>query len=192
MDRKQTGGLIVTDWRFLLWTPNEANLKRIVCFLSSSTRNRLLLRVAWVWYHDHYFICVVVFPTLIVTVKPLTHVASKCRFCLRFAQYIVSCTGFISNYNSCDIWHTLYLQWYVCNGLFAMNYLRWQLDIIVASCCMSYHWKAYEIWRITMKTIWKSDENWLGNHRSKIFSMLKLLLQAIASKSNVQSQVNRK
>ena len=41
-----------------------------------------------------------------------------------------------------------------CNGLLVMNYLRWQLEIIVASCCMSYHWKAYLSLRITVKTVW--------------------------------------
>ena len=45
-----------------------------------------------------------------------------------------------------------------------------------------------------VKIVWKSDENWLRYQRiaRKIFSMLKLLMQAIASNSNVQSQVNRK
>ena len=27
---------------------------------------------------------------------------------------------------------------------------RWQLEIIVASCCIDYHWKAYGIMRITV------------------------------------------
>ena len=75
-----------------------------------------------------------------------------------------------------------------CNGLLAINYLQWQLEIIVASCCMTYHWKAYEILRISV----------FGNLirykriRNEIFSMLKLLLQAMASIRNVQLQVNRK
>ena len=59
---------------------------------------------------------------------------------------------------------------------------------------MSILMKAYEILSTVMKIVWKSDENWLSNQRiaSKIFSMLKLLLQAITSNLNVQSNVNRK
>ena len=43
-----------------------------------------------------------------------------------------------------------------------------------------------------MKTILKLDENWLSNQRiaSKIFSMLKCLLQAIANNFERQLQVN--
>ena len=40
-----------------------------------------------------------------------------------------------------------------CDGASAIHYLRLQLGIIVASCCMSYHWKAYAILRITVKTL---------------------------------------
>ena len=114
---------------------------------------------------------------------PLTGVARKCHFCLRFAHYRASQEGFRSNDISCNVWHTLYLQWCICNGLLAIIYLRWQLEIIVALCCMSYHWKAYEALRITVKPVWKAHENGLRYRRiaSKIFSMLKLLLQAIAS-----------
>ena len=36
-----------------------------------------------------------------------------------------------------------------CDGASAMVYLR--LEINVASWCMSYYWKAYEILRITVK-----------------------------------------
>ena len=43
-----------------------------------------------------------------------------------------------------------------------------------------------------MKNVSKSDENWLSSQRiaSKIFSMLKFVLQTITSNSDVQSQVN--
>ena len=58
-----------------------------------------------------------------------------------------------NNYNSCNVWHSLYLRSCIFNSFFAMNYLQWQLEIIFASCCMSYHWKAYGILRITMKTV---------------------------------------
>ena len=75
-----------------------------------------------------------------------------------------------------------------CDGLLAMNYLRWQLEIIVASCCMGYHWKASKILRITVF----GNLMWYKWIRNKIFSMLKLLLQAMASNSNVQLQLNRK
>ena len=58
---------------------------------------------------------------------------------------------------------------------------------------MSYHMKASEILKITVETVWTLDENWVKYQRiaSKILSMLKLLLEAIASNSNVQSQANR-
>ena len=58
---------------------------------------------------------------------------------------------------------------------------------------MSYHMKASEILKITVKTVWTLDENWVKYQRiaSKILSMLKLLLEAIASNSNVQSLANR-
>ena len=48
------------------------------------------------------------------------------------------------------VWHTLYLRCCIFNGLLAMNYLRWQLEIIGPSCCMSFHWKAYGILQITV------------------------------------------
>ena len=71
--------------------------------------------------------------------KLLTEVASKCCFCLQFAHYMVSWATFKCNYNSCNVWHTLYLRWFICDGLLAMKYLRWQQEIFVASYCMSYH-----------------------------------------------------
>ena len=70
-----------------------------------------------------------------------------------------------------------------CDGASAMVYFRWQLEID--------HQKGYEILRLMVKTVWKSDQDWLCN-QSKIFSMLKLLLQVITSNSNVQSGVDRK
>ena len=45
------------------------------------------------------------------------------------------------------------------------------------------HINAHENLRFMMKTIWRSDEKWLRYQRiaSKIFTMLNLLLHAIAS-----------
>ena len=37
------------------------------------------------------------------------------------------------------------------SDLIVMNYLRWQLEVIIASCGMSYHWKVFDILRITVK-----------------------------------------
>ena len=38
------------------------------------------------------------------------------------------------------------------DGLFAMSYVQWQLEMIVASLCMSYPFKGYEILRCLVKT----------------------------------------
>ena len=54
--------------------------------------------------------------------------------------------------------------------------------------------KSYENLSSIMKIVIKSEEGWpiYQGIASKIFSMLKLLVQAIASNLNVQSQANRK
>ena len=71
------------------------------------------------------------------------------------------------------------LQWFTCNANF--------YPIEHATLLM----KAYGILSTMVKIARKLIENWPRYLRiaSKIFSMLKLLFQAIASNSNVQSQV---
>ena len=56
-------------------------------------------------------------------IEPLTQVASKCQFCLPFAQYRVSYAGLINNYNSCNVWHTLHLPWCICDELLKINFV---------------------------------------------------------------------
>ena len=81
-----------------------------------------------------------------------------------------------------DLLVTVYLQWFTCNA-----YFHW-IEILITYETSS------ENPKLMVKNVWKWNENWLRYNRiaSNIFSMLKLLLQAIASNSNVQSQVNRK
>ena len=78
-----------------------------------------------------------------------------------------------------------------CNGASAVVYLQ-KITCGGNNCrVMSYELLLESLCNL-VKTISKSGENWLRYQRirSKIFSRLKLLLQAIASNSNVQSQVN--
>ena len=77
------------------------------------------------------------------------------------------------------------------NGLLATVYVKWlisdgnfhSIEIIISSSCMRCHMKAYSNLRIMVKSFRKLDEDWLSHQRivSIIFSMLKLLLQAILS-----------
>ena len=70
-----------------------------------------------------------------------------------------------SNYSSGEVWHTIYSQWYNCNGLLAMMY-SWR------QFCITYNintWHSmitsvvsYEtdnIHRLTVISVWKSDPN---------------------------------
>ena len=59
-------------------------------------------------------------------------VTSKSSFCLRFAHYRVLRSGFRSNYNSCNVLHTLFFNGFIHKGLLAIG-------IIIASCYMSFY-----------------------------------------------------
>ena len=86
-----------------------------------------------------------------------------------------------------------------CDGLLVMICSWWQLEILVASCCMSYYVKGHELWtmgkpmkgheiiRIIVKTWWKLYNVWPRCQKiaSKVFSMWKLLFQVIANNLNV-------
>ena len=84
-----------------------------------------------------------------------------------------------------------------CNGLLATVYLKWltcDANFFKQSAHMRYHMTVYEVLNSMVKSAGKSYENWLRYEMiaSKIFSMLKLLLQAYTSNSNVQLQFNHK
>ena len=88
-----------------------------------------------------------------------------------------------SYYSSSIMWLPL-----TCNDPLATVNLQW------FTCDANFHPIEIILTRSMVKTIWKSDENWLRYQRiaSKVFSMLKLLLHAIAHNSNVQLQLNHK
>ena len=105
-----------------------------------------------------------------------------------FEQFLEATTALATSDMPCTcngLLATFYLQHCTCNGNFHL------IEIIVASSCIRNQMKAYENLSSMMKTIWKDCPNYQGI-ASKIFSMLKLRLQTIASNSNVQSQANRK
>ena len=60
----------------------------------------------------------------LLTLKPMTDVASKCCFCLRFAHYIVSRAGFRTLATLATSDNTLLLQWSNYNILLVI--VNWQ------------------------------------------------------------------
>ena len=127
--------------------------------------------------------------------KPLTDVASKWAFLVTICS-LQGVAG--SYYSSSNMWlpftcndlrTVVYLQWFTCDANFHA------IEIIIGSSHMRHHRRVYGNPRSMVETISESDKNWRRYQRiaSKISSMFYLvLLQAIASSSNVQSQVNRK
>ena len=85
--------------------------------------------------------------------------ASKCSFCLRFAYYMVSWAGFAGNYNSWDVWDTMYLQWSNCNSLLTIDYLRLQLLLDRNTMHITMYESLYE-------SLWKPKIN--GENHLKI------------------------
>ena len=129
--------------------------------------------------------------TLVCSLKPLTDVASKWHFLLAIcslqgvasiSKATATCGIMIKN-----VLAMVHLQQFTSNSLLAMAIL-YLIEIRVTSSHLRCLIKAYE----NLRKIVKTFENWLRYHMiaSEIFSMLKLLLQAIASDSNVQSQLN--
>ena len=67
-----------------------------------------------------------------MSVKPLTDVASKCSFCMRFAHYRASRWGFTSDLITVayTVLAMVHLRWFTCDDLLAMatrNYHHFML-----------------------------------------------------------------
>ena len=68
----------------------------------------------------------------------------------------------------------IYMGWCISNGLLAMIFSQWHLEVMVALCSLSNQMKDYAILRSMVKPVLKMTEDRLRYERvaRKIFNML--------------------